>query len=374
MLSKNFLPLTFHTVSVLTLSAILLGSSLTSPTWAMEEEITRDTPHAQIRPSFFKYDLSHLEKAKIIIDQADCLPQEIRAQFNRYAETYDRRQFLQYADPDKKEEFLSAILSTHPLPVSQEILQSLSPELIEILEANYKSSFKKEQSPCYEIYFKNVELNILEKGPLNYALFDAFVYYLLGVGEKRSEEDSRKALLFQLAEIGFLRDFNKESLSNVEENYSPLMQLNFFHETNRAEVTDLVIAGGHRGRSGMESIGRYNNTLAIDLSPFQAPDIIADINDEKLLGALFTRYESHFNAIYETSNMNGLRRNSFIKPETIDILVRMLRSGGRLMYGSSVDEQNFIDNDVAQSLIEKYDLTPMYSSEYPDKIVALQKK
>ena len=86
-------------ISILALSSVLLTFSFSTPIWSMDEEpeVEGDSPKVKIRPGFFKYDLSKLDKAKQIIVETDFLPAYIRSIFVRYVEAYDRTQFTHIA-------------------------------------------------------------------------------------------------------------------------------------------------------------------------------------------------------------------------------------------------------------------------------------
>lgn len=369
-------------ISILALSSVLLTFSFSTPIWSMNEEpeVEGDSPKVKIRPGFFKYDLSKLDKAKQIIVETDFLPAYIRSIFVRYVEAYDRTQFLKYDDSSAKKAFIST-LATSEFPMDPAVCELLPTDLLKSLRKGFKTDIKLQCEP----YLRNVEYNIRTKGSFNYALFDSFLYHLLGVGQSWMDEEHSTPnpysqenvthLLLKLKEIKFLTDFKMESLSTLEETYSPREQLNFFHQNNTEEITDLVIAGGHVGRKGIESISRYKKTLTVDLSPFELPDVIAAINDPRLLEALLERYESHFTAIYETSNTKGLASGGIIKSEAAACLVRMLKPGGRLSYAPIAYEgSSEIDDITAEYFIKKYDLIPIRSSEDEKMIIALQKK
>lgn len=380
-------------VSSLALSGVLLGFTFTSPSWAMDKEIdeVREIPtRTQTYASFLKYDLSKLEEAEKVIAQAGFLQEFARSIFAQYVKIYDRTQFLPYCNPENQKAFLSTVLAADTFNLPEELQEHVPPAVVQTLKIEYKNSKEKELPSLYEPYFRNIKHNIHEKGSLNYALFDTFFYHLLGVEPPRLGEGCWRtnvmsysqenicSLLLQLEAIGFLKNFNMDSLTNVEEAYGPLEQLKFFqNKTKKEDVTNLVIAGGHIGRKFMESISRYKNILSIDLSAFEIPDVIADINDPRLLSTLVKYYSSHFNAIYDTSNMDGLRAGGFIQPKTAKTLVKMLRPGGRLMRQASWQEQpEIIDECTAQHFIKEYDLVPIYSDspEHHGKIIALQKK
>lgn len=391
MLSKNL-----NRVCALATFAVLLGSTLIAPAWSMEPETNEISTHTRAQ-SFFKYDLNHLEDARKVIAQADFLSEEARSFFEQSVKTYDRTQFLKYLDLDKKNKLLEDIElpDQYKNTPSEEMLAQLAEagvflpeETLECLRAEDRKNTQKWRKKMYDPYLNNIEHNILEKGPFNCALFDAFIHHLwqsweadeqenYSIKESPYSQEAVYSLLLNLEKVGFLKDFKMESLSNWEEAYGPLEQLRFF-KNNRAEpVLDLAIAGGHIGHQKIESISRYKNCLMIDIIPFQVPDIIADINDTKLLTVLLENYESHFNAIYDT--FNTFTFGSGYKPETVDAFVSMLKPGGRLMIASSAASEDPNDYDMNQddyhkALIKKYDLIPIYSNKNPDRMIALEKK
>jgi hypothetical protein len=388
MLPTNLLSNTWNTVSILALSGVLLGSTFALPTWAMEEEGQDQYTilHTQTHASFFNYDLTYLEEARQVVAQADFLPEPIKLWFKVSAETYDRRKFLPYLDPKEQENFfdhMASKVTKSPMPdETRAAISAIDPGLIEKLDELYCKTFRDSLPALYQPYFNNIEDNIRERGTLNYALFDTFFHMLLRINEiysfheGNSHPQAAPQKIFQkLEQANFLKNFDAESLTKVEEIYGPCEQLKLFHKNKKKEVTDLVIGGGHRGVKGIKCISQYKNTLTIDLCPSELPDIISDINNPQLLNALLGHYESHFQAIYDASNMSGFNADGFIKPETTNYLVRLLRPGGFLMQQASEDVKPFRFNDATvKHFKETYDLIPIYSSENPEQVVSLQKK
>ena len=130
-----------------------------------------------------------------------------------------------------------------------------------------------------------------------------------------------------------------------------------------------------------EAFQFYKNALTIDLDPLRVPDIIADINDEKLLSTLVEHYESHFDTVYDT--FNSFYFGSAYKEETVNTLVRLLKPGGSLMRATSSSTEypeecpsdyEISAGDSTNHLIEKHDLIPVYSINDKDIIIGLKKK
>ena len=277
MLSRNS-----NRVFALATFAALLGSTFTMPAWSMEPERNEIPTHRRAQ-SFFKYDLNHLEDARQVIAQTAFLSEEARSFFEQSVRTYDRTQFLQYLDLDKKKNFLEEIelLDKFKFPLTEEILSQIAdtgepiPEkTLVTLKTMHRASIQSIINKSYVPYINNIEHDILEKGPLNCTLFDAFIHHLwqsweadeqenYSIKESPYPQEAVYALLLNLEKIGFLKNFKMESLSTVNETYGPLEQLRFFQQNRNEPVTDLVIAGGHIGRNKMESLSRYKNSLTI---------------------------------------------------------------------------------------------------------------
>lgn len=399
---QKLLSKTLRTISIVGTSSVILQLSFINPSVAMDEEyIERSSPH--IHSSFFECDFTHLTEAQQLVDLAGFLPEPTRLFFRSSAKTYDRTQFLGLLTPEGEKTFLSGFMPSfdeEPAIVPSLVVNSedLNPEEIAALmqlmsmgssRVDKKQLHERHLKKRYTPHIENIVHEIETRGSLNYQLFDSFFAHLLGIGKLwwvKTEEgydivvekqqsyiyprEEVANLLQQLQDIGFLKNFNKANLSSVEQFYSISHQFDRFDKRNKEEIKQLVIAGGHVGIKGIESIGKCRNALTIDLSPLELPDIIANINDKELVEALVERYRGKLDCIVDTSCCG------FVFDETsAPSLLQLLRPGGRLLcrnpMGSEQIQQNLVD-----IYVQKYGLKPVYSND-PDSfsiVAALQKQ
>ncbi|MBY0500676.1 MAG: hypothetical protein K2P93_01575 [Alphaproteobacteria bacterium] len=387
MLFKNFLAKILNKTPILAAAGFLFGTIFTNTTWAMEETI-KDAhiaipfkSHIQTYASFFSYDFNYLEEARQVVAHAHFLPEEIRSFFEKSAKTYDRKQFLKYFELQDNTQFL--------LNLDPENANILSEERLSLLDAESKLKFQKiclsEIKSIYEPYLTNIKYIIKINGRINTELFDSFLFHILGVGKAYSgwfsEEEANQRysysaynitrLLQGLHEVQFLKNSDFGSLLSLKNSYSPADRLKCFNEKGKESISTLVIAGGHVGRVGIESITQYRNTLTIDLSPLQAPDIISDINNSDLLNGLVTYYRGALDYIYDTSNVSNF---TIFCPETMECLAHLLRPGGQLISTNSLNQHKPIERTTANHLMEKYSFKPIYREEDVDSIIALEKQ
>jgi hypothetical protein len=421
---KKLLLKTLSTVSVWGLSSILLELPFISSVSAMagiEDELPTSCashPQSHKASSLFEYDLDHIIEAQQLINDATFLPEPIRLFFINSVKTYNRAQFLSLLTQEGKESFLSNfmpaayemppeeiakfteyqnnflkhLIETSDMP-PEAVLEFIEFQKVQLISmqtghARAQEATKKNLEQLYTPHIENIKHEIDMKGSLNHQLFDSFFAHLLGVGklwwvktetafevvEKEPEKYTydRVAvthLLQKLQDIGFLKNFTTESLSSFEQFYTIANQLKRFHENNKEEITQLVIAGGHIGYYGIESISKYRNALTIDSSPLELPDIIADINNKELLEELVIKYEGKLDSIIETSCCGFV-----FDLEAGSLLLRLLRPGGRLIAKLPTGYE-CIDTALAETYIAKYGLKPIFSDNYyQPNIVALEKK
>jgi hypothetical protein len=380
MLSKNIFLNILNRGSVLIVARILLGPILETPCWATDIE---PIAHVHTAKSPFVYDLNHLGEAQQVVAQVNFLPENICSFFERGVKTYDRREY-QYFDFESKSELLSNLISYYPFArifSSEGVLAQLELEHPEC--SVFKKQVLTEVESIYEPYLENVQYSINKYGNLNTDFLDAFFYHLLGVGiayecslskEEVAQlytysQDNVTGFLQKLQEVEFLRNLDLERLLSLKESYSAIRQLDQFNANEREKLEALVIAGGHIGLPGIESISRYKNTLSIDLSPLELPDVISDINNPALLERLKHYYTGQLNSINDTSNFGDF---TILQPDTIKDLAVLLRPGGCLI-GTLNGKQEPINKLIADDL-EQYGFKAIYSDEYTDTIIALEKQ
>lgn len=413
MIFKKLLSRTLKTISIVGASSVILQFSFINPSVAMDEfqESIDELSSSSRRPAFFEYDFTHLAAAQKLIAEAKFLPEPICLFFKRSAKTYDRRQFLSLLNPEGEKVFLSSFMPSfeehkvkEPSTILMENMEDLPPEVaaafeefqkIAALESSVnhlKQRHEQYLKERYTPFIKNIEHEIEMKGPLNHQLFDNFFAHLRGIGKLwwvMTEdtfdivvEDQGKYiypqelvtdLLQKLKDIGFLKNFNKDNTSSVEEFYSVSQQFDRFHKHNKEEIKQLWIAGGHLGIKGIESIGKCRNALTIDLSPLELPDIIADINDKELLKILVECYEGKLDCIVDTSCCGFV----FDVKESAPYILRLLRPGGRLLCRRPTGAEH-VDSYLVDIYTQQYGLKPIYSDNLNDflgsRVTALEKQ
>ena len=392
-------------------SSILLGCII-SPCWAMDDKDDQKsftTPHNSSEKnltdfySHFDYNHNYIQEASTLIRDAKFLPEAVRTFFESGARDFDRTQFRGKLGVEKKETYSYLGIETSLRVLDSNTGRRIKGKFLpDDILLGLAKGFKNRRALVYDKALKDLEYSISTRGEkdtdflnsffshllgigkvfyLNHDKINpmdhSFFYYLSGIGSPESNQteeekqniyiypqDKVKELFIQLQESKFLKNFNIESLPT----YNPSQQLRVF-KANTKEITDLVIAGGHIG-NGIMSVSPYKNTLTIDLNPLVFPDIIADINNKDFLNTLSECYKGYLKNIYETSNFSNTF--SLLEEETMKCLIGLLCPGGRLNIATMVCG-NQIETNTANNLAQKYQLKLIYSEQFSDMIIALEK-
>jgi hypothetical protein len=299
------------------------------------------------------YDFAHLKDAQYVIEKSTFLPEEIKKIFIEYSKTYDRQDFKDYLDEFGELELMKKIY----LGILDEDTKKLIKPHLDMLAKMELDHFKP--------YFDQINNEIREKGRFATNLFDGFFYHIHGVGQQYkgfySEEESKRIfgeypleeiskLITQLKELGFLKE-------NSNFDYNPHEKLEeFLANRDPAQITTLIIAGGHRGRHGIYSISPYKNALTLDLSPLVSPDLIMDINDSDFLDVLLSKFRGRLSLIEDASNESDA---AIFSPGTLEKILELLKPGGQLVLSTNASRNVGVVSKKTETFLRERGFTPL---------------